>query len=155
MKVNLAFFLMSIFFMTGCASIVSGTTDHVTINSSPTGAEFLIKDEAGISVHHGTTPATVTLERGSGFFNGQRYDVNFSAPNHASQTYPLDTSLNGWYFGNVVFGLFGVLGFLAIDPATGAMWSLPEHVNVSLSPMKTQRNFPSANSPNDQQSISN
>ncbi len=41
-----------------------------------------------------------------------------------------DTKLDGWYFGNLIFG--GLLGILIIDPATGAMWRLDETFTVYL-----------------------
>lgn len=40
------------------------------------------------------------------------------------------STLDGWYFGNIVFG--GLLGILVIDPYTGAMYRLPERVDVAL-----------------------
>ena len=39
----------------------------------------------------------------------------------------VECKLNGWYFGNIVIG--GLLGFLIIDPATGAMYKL-EHDGI-------------------------
>jgi hypothetical protein len=118
----------------GCASIMSGSTDQLTLNSTPNGANFLIKDENGKSVHHGSTPATVSLERGDGFFDGQTYDVDFSADGYLPTTQKVDTTVNGWYVGNLAFG--GILGFLIIDPATGAMFELPENVNTTLTPIR-------------------
>lgn len=34
--------------------------------------------------------------------------------------------LNGWYFGNIIFG--GAIGMLVVDPATGAMWKIIDPV---------------------------
>jgi hypothetical protein len=34
----------------------------------------------------------------------------------------VECSINGWYFGNIVFG--GLIGFLIVDPVTGAMFKL-------------------------------
>jgi hypothetical protein len=39
-------------------------------------------------------------------------------------------SMSGWYFGNILFG--GLIGMLAVDPLTGAMYVLPETVTQSL-----------------------
>jgi hypothetical protein len=122
--------LLCFVYLTGCASIISGKTDMVKFNSIPVGTEFAIKDENGKAVHHGSTPATVNLERGNGYFDGQTYEVDFSASGYQNKPYKLDTTMNGWYFGNLIFG--GVLGLLVIDPATGAMWDLPDEVNVTL-----------------------
>jgi hypothetical protein len=43
----------------------------------------------------------------------------------------VDSRINGWYVGNIVFG--GLIGWLIVDPLTGAMWALDaEHVNGTL-----------------------
>lgn len=52
-----------------------------------------------------------------------------------NQTVPLSADISGWYFGNILFG--GLIGMLIVDPATGAMWKLPENVNASVSPIAT------------------
>ena len=45
----------------------------------------------------------------------------------------LEASINGWYFGNIIFG--GLIGILIVDPATGAMWKISEeNINVKLYP---------------------
>jgi hypothetical protein len=36
----------------------------------------------------------------------------------------LGTSFDPWYLGNFIFGSW--IGFLAVDPLTGAMWSVDE-----------------------------
>jgi hypothetical protein len=49
-------------------------------------------------------------------------------------------SVNGWYVGNVIFG--GLVGFLIVDPLTGAMWVLePKDVKESL-PLKAAGRAP-------------
>ncbi|MEP6879751.1 MAG: hypothetical protein ABI865_12980, partial [Nitrosospira sp.] len=54
----------------------------------------------------------------------------------AEQTVIVDTKVNGWYIGgNLLFG--GILGWLIIDPATGAMWKLDTNeINVTLDASK-------------------
>ncbi len=43
----------------------------------------------------------------------------------------MDSRINGWYVGNIVFGAF--IGWLIVDPLTGAMWALDsEHVSGTL-----------------------
>lgn len=48
----------------------------------------------------------------------------------------MDTKVNGWYIGgNLLFG--GVIGWLIVDPATGAMWKLDTNeINVTLNEVK-------------------
>jgi hypothetical protein len=45
--------------------------------------------------------------------------VRVSKEGFQSRERKVDGTVNGWYFGNVVFG--GLIGMIAVDPATGAM----------------------------------
>ena len=76
------------------------------------------------------TPATVTLDSSAGYFKGEAYTITFSKEGYMNQTVTLNSSIDGWYWGNIVFG--GLLGMLIVDPATGAMYNLPERVDASL-----------------------
>ena len=117
--------------ISGCASIVDGGAKTVRINSDPSGAKVSIVDKKGKAVATQTTPASISLKRNSGFFSGEKYKLVFEAPGYyPSETY-IQSTVNGWYFGNIIFG--GVLGLLIVDPATGAMWTLsPKEVNWNL-----------------------
>jgi hypothetical protein len=114
-----------------CASIVSDSEGMVTVSSNPTAAEIAIADQSGVEVYRGTTPATITLDASAGYFDGQEYTVTFSKDGYDPTTVKLDSRINGWYVGNIVFG--GFIGWLIVDPLTGAMWTLDtEHVNGTL-----------------------
>ena len=118
-----------------CASIIKGTTQNVSIDSNPTGASVkILKAEGGALVAEGTTPYVVPLKRGDGYFAKGRYRVVVEKPGHATREVAVDASPNGWYIaGNLVLG--GLIGWLIIDPATGAMWSLePDKITVDLGP---------------------
>lgn len=118
--------------VTGCASIISDSNYPVTVNSSPDGAKFQITNlDNGMTVMKGETPATVTLKASDGFFSGAEYAVKFEKDGYEAQDFMIDSKIDGWYFANLLFG--GVLGFLVIDPATGAMWKLDESLMVSMS----------------------
>ncbi|AKJ27572.1 hypothetical protein [Caldimonas brevitalea] len=118
--------------LSGCASIFSGSTQSVTISSEPAGANIVVLNRAGIQVHSGTTPATVTLNRGAGYFKSESYVVRVQKEGYAPKEVTLTGTVNGWYFGNILVG--GLIGMLAIDPVTGAMYSLPSSVNATLEP---------------------
>ncbi|WP_321436341.1 hypothetical protein [uncultured Bacteroides sp.] len=50
---------------------------------------------------------------------------------YETKSIPVKCNLNGWYFGNLIFG--GLIGILIVDPATGAMYRLErEFVNETL-----------------------
>ncbi|MBR5622155.1 MAG: hypothetical protein IKW49_03105 [Opitutales bacterium] len=117
--------LGTILLSTGCASIISDTTYSVSISSSQEGAPFSVKNEDGVTVATGTTPDIVSLKAYAGFFDGATYTIESGS---ASTT--LDSDLDEWYWGNIIFG--GLIGMLIVDPATGAMWELPEHMEIEV-----------------------
>jgi hypothetical protein len=128
--------LSSSILFTSCASIVSKSSYPISINSAPSEAQIVIKDKKGIEIFSGQTPATLKLKSGSGFFGKARYQVTFNKSGYQTKTVPVEFKLNGWYFGNLLFG--GVLGMLIIDPATGAMYKIEtEFLNETLVPAKT------------------
>ncbi|WP_444929211.1 hypothetical protein ACJJIF_15375 [Microbulbifer sp. SSSA002] len=116
--------------VTGCASIVSESSYPVTINSTPNGANFTIIDSVGLDVHSGVTPDTITLPASDGFFSSASYTVKYQMAGYNEQSFEIEAGMDGWYIGNIVFG--GLIGWLIVDPATGAMWKLPESVNVTF-----------------------
>jgi hypothetical protein len=117
--------------LAACASIVSDSEEMVTISSNPMAAEIVVADESGVEVYRGRTPATVTLDASDGYFDGQEYTVTLSKDGYQPTTVKVDSRINGWYVGNIVFG--GFIGWLIVDPLTGAMWALEtEHVNATL-----------------------
>jgi len=112
--------------ITACASIVSKSSYPVTITSNPPGATFVLKKANGLAMSTGTTPATIVLNSSEGYFQPAKYIVEFNRKG-ATQTVPLNASINGWYFGNLLFGGI-IIGMLIVDPATGAMWRLDDNV---------------------------
>jgi len=116
---------------TGCASIVSRSTQTISFKSVPETTQISITNRSGEKVHAGQTPATVTLKKGAGYFKSENYKVTFSKDGFESKTVDIKGSVNGWYFGNIIFG--GIIGLLIVDPLTGAMYTLtPKDVNAVL-----------------------
>lgn len=117
----------------GCASIVSKSQYPVNVSSSPTGAKLIVSNKQGIDILEGNTPTIVTLEMKDGYFSGQKYTFELEKEGYFPQTVVVDTKIDGWYIGNLCFG--GVIGFLIVDPLTGAMWKVDEMLNVNLAPI--------------------
>jgi hypothetical protein len=111
--------------LAGCASIVSKSEYPVAITSNPIGADFTVKKSNGLPVASGVTPATITLGASDGYFKPAKYTVEFRRKG-VVQSVPLTAKIDGWYFGNLLFG--GLIGLLIVDPATGSMWTLNETV---------------------------
>ena len=116
--------------LSGCASIVSKSQYPVTFDSEPSGAHLKIVNREGDTVYEGTSPTTITLKASSGFFKGEQYKVVASV-NGGSSTSTLTPTLDGWYIaGNIVFG--ALIGWLIVDPATGAMYKLPSQHTTTI-----------------------
>lgn len=124
--------------LTGCASIVSKSDYPVRLTSQPSDARVTVVDENGREFLDGRTPTTVTLPTKAGFFEGKDYKVTFTKDGYSTHTASIQRGVDGWYIGgNLLLG--GVIGWLIVDPSTGAMWTLQEEVYATLIPEQTSR----------------
>ena len=114
----------------GCASIMEGSKRTVSITSEPTGAAFTIYNKKGEAIDSGMTPATVTLKPGAGYFSAEKYTVKLTKAGCPDSEASIENGISGWYLvGNIIFG--GLIGYLVVDPLTGAMWTLKDlHVDM-------------------------
>jgi hypothetical protein len=116
--------ILSIVSSPGCATIVKGRYQELTINSNPPGAAFEVD---GIS---GTTPATVPVER-----KLKHHTVVISKPGYETAQIRVGRDLNLWTAGNVIWGLFGLPVGVGIDLVSGSAYKLAtSDVQVSLQP---------------------
>lgn len=121
-------------FGSGCASVVTAFTGRprIHLNSNPSGATVTITGENGTMIVT-NTPAVVRLGRARGYFAGAHYGVKFEMAGYSSYETSIYPRINPWYFGNIAIG--GVIGIAAVDPLTGAMWSLHPHtIDANLVP---------------------
>ena len=130
--------LLPIFLLSGCCSIVGKDVFPLTINSNPDGVNISVKDENGVKMYSGITPTTVTLAAGESYFHAKSYNITFSKIGYKEQYVQVRATLDGWYWGNILFG--GLIGMLIVDPITGKMWKLQKNVFGELSPAKTALN---------------
>jgi hypothetical protein len=122
--------------LSGCASIFNGQTQAVSIRSEPDGAAVTVTNRSGEKIHTGTTPVTLTLKRGAGYFKSEIYTVVLAKEGFDKKEITITGTVNGWYIGNILFG--GLIGMLAVDPVTGAMYSFPESVSGALQAQTTE-----------------
>jgi hypothetical protein len=130
---EVTFAIVTLLSFAGCASIVAGGDQKVNIASNPSGASVKVLDANGMTVFDSQTPAVAILKKGDGFFKGASYRIRIEKMGYKVQEVVLQSSLNaGWYLlGNFFLG--GLIGWLIVDPMTGAMWSLsPDKVSTEL-----------------------
>ena len=109
--------------LSGCASIASGTTQQIAITSSPAGATCDVSRQ-GLSLQKLITPA-------SAFVQKTKYDISVecSKSGYQNATQVNKSGVEGWTFGNLLFG--GVIG-LGIDLASGAQNHYDTQMNFNL-----------------------
>ncbi|MDX1531125.1 MAG: PEGA domain-containing protein [Rhodothermales bacterium] len=105
--------------LANCASIVHGGEQEVSITSTPTNAAVVVD-----GMEAGRTPVVLDLER------GDKHVVELRLEGYEPYQIQLDKEVDGWVWGNIVFG--GLIG-LAIDAGTGAMYKLtPDEIDADL-----------------------
>jgi hypothetical protein len=117
--------------LAACATIVHSGPRAVAVDSTPPGAKVSIYDRSNTLVQMNTTPFVAQLPTKYGYFKSQTYRLAFDMPGYMDSEVDVDSSLSGWYFGNLAFG--GLIGMLIVDPLTGAMFNLtPERITQRL-----------------------
>ncbi len=136
-------------FFTGCASIMSGTTQSIAIDSDPKGATVTVGEEKTqngktiMAVSHiaGVTPLTVAISRKDGM-------IALSKEGYKTQQVELQRGYNAWLWGDVV--LTSLLS-TSIDTSTGAWHEYkPGQYMITLVPANAPVNKPAdapANTP--------
>jgi uncharacterized protein YceK len=100
----------------GCATIIHGSKQEIGVSSTPSGATISLN-----GINAGMTPTVFKLDR------KESQIVKVMLPGYAPYEMILTRKVDGWVFGNILFG--GLIG-LAIDAATGSMYKLsPEQMS--------------------------
>ena len=113
--------------LSGCATISHGSTEKVTIDSTPRGADVLVD-----SNQHFTTPVTVYLDR------SDPHTLVFDKAGYQEDHEALTSSGTGSFWGNsglAGLGLVGILAGYAVDKSSGLSNELSSNnVKVTLVP---------------------
>ncbi len=109
----------------GCATIISGTTQEVTVSSDPPGATCDITRQ-GANLSSVTTPSSTLIQK-------TKYDLQVSCAKVGFVTTAVTdkSGVEPWVFGNLLLG--GIIG-LVIDLSTGAQNKYDSPVLVQLPP---------------------
>lgn len=101
--------LLGITCLSGCATLVTGSRDYVSINSSPSGAKVTINGES-----KGTTPLRIKLEK--------KYDqqITFESEGYISKTYFLKRNPQIVFL--IADILLGAPSSIVTDVSTGAFY---------------------------------
>ncbi len=119
----LSFALVSIgLVLSGCATAFS--TNEYTVNvrtPEAPGQEFEIVDSTEEFIYKGTTPDIVSLKAQNRNFGRENYVIKYGE----DESIKISATITPIYWANIL----NLIGF-GVDAATGAMWSLPGHVDL-------------------------
>lgn len=135
MRFALAAFVLVLTMLTtsGCASVMASGPRKIPIASQPAGAKVSIYNRSNELVTVQTTPFVAQLTPRHRYFRGQRYRIVFEMEGYETAEAQLNPRVGPWYLGNLLWGL---AGFLIVDPATGAMFRLePDELDQVLTPL--------------------
>ncbi len=116
------FIIVVLFCVSGCATIINGTTQKISVSSDPSGANFAVVGENT----NFTTPCQVELSRKSDHI------LKFQKKGYYSATVDVRHVISGAVAGNILAG--GLIGW-GVDAASGGQYRLvPDAINVTLKP---------------------
>lgn len=116
--------IAAVLLLAGCASIVEGTSQTLTINTSPDGADCQLVREGRVIGRINPTPGSVVVEK-------TKHDINVECTKKGYQkiSFINESGSEGATWGNVILG--GGVGW-AIDSASGADNKYQEIMNITL-----------------------
>lgn len=117
--------LLSALLLSGCATLFSGSSQDVRIESEPSEANIMVE-----GVKRGTTPATIDVTRPD---LGDPPQIAIQKEGYEEKTLKLSKKFNAVTLLNILNGLiFAPVGF-GVDWSTGALWKYqPENYTVEL-----------------------
>ncbi len=123
---QLSLIIVAAMFMNSCATILTGTTQRVTIDSTPQGADIIIDGRM-----MGTTPAKVRLDRDLNAFIDDAKDIRLELDGYYPEGYYIGTDIEPV----VILNVFCPVGF-ALDAVTGAIMRYDsDYYNFKMEPL--------------------
>lgn len=123
MKKIVSLLIISSLVLTGCATVISGTKQHVNVATNLTEpTECKLRDSAGAN-YSLAVPGRLTVKRGNG-----PLDVVCNNANGLQGQKTVDENLEPWFFGTLLLFWPGLI----VDTLTGAYQRYPDEINVNI-----------------------
>lgn len=118
-------------FLAGCGTLnLKESAEEFHLRSVPSNALVQVIDKSnGKVVASGKTPYRVSLPKRQDFFEGKNYQVRFQKEGFETKNVEVKSEFSRYYgLGNLLST--GPIGWVLVDPGTGAMWTLvPQDMN--------------------------
>ena len=123
-------FTLCVLFLTGCASVTKGTSQSLSVRTTPTNhAECRLTNAKGS--WYVKTPGSVSVHRAYGDL-----DVECMKKGYADASKKVQSKATAHVAGNIVAG--GVIG-VGVDAMTGAIYDYPNEIVVTMKPEMKHR----------------
>jgi len=116
--------LLLLHMTSGCATIMNDSNVDVTVATTPPGATATVNGQTYLT----SNQVTVPIRR------GKDATIHFEKEGYEPQDVRLEKHLGGWVWGNILFGLWGLIG-LVVDHSTDKGYTVDTRdINVTLKP---------------------
>jgi hypothetical protein len=112
--------------LSGCASIVRGSSQSILVTTPPTtGASCILASKEGNWTV--TSPGAVTVSKSK-----ENITITCKKDGFQDSVASIPSNFEGWTVGNILFG--GIIG-IGVDAATGAINDYPDAFQVPMTPI--------------------
>lgn len=119
--------------ISGCATVVSGTSQAIGIDTNPSGAICTLSREGKEVAVINPTPGTVQIDK-----DNDDLQVSCTKDGYLETSGTLASSRQTMTFGNIILGGVVGIGFLGaiVDHTSGAAHKYPSTINLNMIPQK-------------------
>ncbi|WP_158745104.1 hypothetical protein [Acidisphaera sp. L21] len=118
--------ILSLLLLSGCAAILEGTVQTITVRTAPIGASCTATRRGDVIAQIASTPAQIQFHR-----DGGDITVTCQKPGWDPTVSVFEANFNGVTFGNLIIG--GEVG-LIVDAASGANWAYDQDRTILMNP---------------------
>ena len=107
----------------------------IPISTNPENTKINVFDRRGNEIISTQSPDSLHLNASAGYFKRAEYLIEVSKKGYETKKEILYFVMDGKYLQNVFLSFFMPVGFLLIDPVSGAMWMPEKHeIEFTLNP---------------------
>jgi hypothetical protein len=113
--------------LSGCASILSGTTQTTTIETKPDGARCEVVRDGKVVASVNKTPGSVSFPK-----TNDDAELICKKEGFNDVKVPMESGIDGWSAANIILFPTGTVIGYGIDSSTGAINAYPEKASVDF-----------------------
>lgn len=121
-----ACFVAIVMLASGCATVVKGKSQTLTVTTDPEGATCTMSRKGEVIGAINPTPGSLQVDKSS-----MDLELNCRKQGYLDTESRIDATVQGWTFGNIILG--GIIG-VVVDAGSGAMHEYRSTIEIKLVP---------------------